>query len=142
MVLVSSELYLSDDPYWELYNNLEIREAINSFIAQGAEIDNLHALFIAQLDGAVFRAFREGVNVYRLLDYDALFKYVDACGYVVYHAMLKYYNDVKELRMPDLAKCLGSIVANLQASIGTIHCGRNVFTVWEGDTLLWEESDE
>ncbi|MHA2220054.1 MAG: hypothetical protein ACXACY_29535, partial [Candidatus Hodarchaeales archaeon] len=50
--LVSTELYLSDDVYWELYNNLTIRNALDSFVNEGGAIDNSNALLVAQFDGA------------------------------------------------------------------------------------------
>ena len=45
--LISTELYLSNNVYWELYNNLTIRNTLNSFINVGGVIDNSNALLIA-----------------------------------------------------------------------------------------------
>jgi SAM-dependent methyltransferase len=130
--LISTELYFSDDIYWELYNNLDIRDALDSFVKEGGAINNLNAVLVAQFDGALFRNLAYGINMYRLLNDVALYKYIDAIGYIVFQVIQNAPEVVELFRSPGLVKGLDSVIANLQVSVGTIHVGNNTCVVWEG----------
>lgn len=131
--LISTELYLSDNVYWELYNNLNIRNALDNFVKEGGSINNTNALLVAQFDGALFRQLEHGVNVYRLLSDVALYKYVDAMSYIIFQAMQNMKSMHSLLRTPKLVKALDATVAMVQASIGTMHVGTDTFIVWKGE---------
>jgi ubiquinone/menaquinone biosynthesis C-methylase UbiE len=128
--LISTELYLSDDVYWELYNNSTIRNALDSFVNEGGAIDNSNALLVAQFDGALFRQLPYGVNIYRLLADSALYKYTDAMGYIIFQIFKNTNDAFKILRTPASALAFGAIIATLQTSIGTIHTGTDTCIIW------------
>jgi SAM-dependent methyltransferase len=129
--LISTELYLSDDVYWELYNNLNIRNALDSFVNEGGAINNSNALLVAQFDGALFRQLPYGINIYRLLTDSALYKYIDAMGYIIFQIMQNTDGAFNILRTPGLTRSLDAIVASLQVSVGTVHVGTDTFVVWK-----------
>jgi hypothetical protein len=74
--VVSSTLIMSEDPYWELYNNKKLHEIINDFLCKGSIIDNEYASFITALERTLFVHLPAGVNVYRILNSEALVKYL------------------------------------------------------------------
>ncbi len=107
-----NELYTSDSPLWELYNNPKIAEVINGFIEAGGEVDNSNALVLAQLD-TVF-----GVNIYRLFTVFTLSKYLDALGFItqakIVNGGFEYIEE--RLKDPKLVKCLDVAIASIFAT--------------------------
>ena len=132
VTFISTELYFSDSPQWELYNNLYIYNALNNFIKEGGETNNTNALLLAQFDGVLFRQLNYGVNIYRLLSGDALYKYIDALSYIVFQVIQNTDEMLKLVRTPELVKSLDAVIANMQVSLGTMHVGFGTCVMWKG----------
>ena len=72
-----------------------------------------------------------GVNIYRLLTDSALYKYIDATNYIIFQMIQDFDSVHNLLRKPGLVKTLGSTIASLQTSVGTLHVGTDTFVVWK-----------
>ena len=132
--VVVDALYCSDDPYWELYNNMEMRDRINEFIEEGGIVDNRNAFLLAQLDTLLFGFLPKGLNVYRLLDEVSLLKYIDALGYVIYMRMIEGESKLKELlTVPKLIENLDISVASMETSLAIAPILENKFVLVAGE---------
>ncbi len=132
MIDVVAELYHSDNPYWELYHNDEIRKLINDFILEGGHINNSNAMLVAYLDGNLFRMLNHGINIYRLLEEEALLKYIDALGCVILDVIKNTPLVTNRFYNAELCEALGPELASIMVSLG--------LATYSGDRIYFVET--
>lgn len=118
LIKIIAELYYSTHPYWDLYFNGSIRTLVNDFILEGGYKDNSNALVLASYDSNFFRMIPLGVNIYRLLDEEALNKYIDALGVVIVTHLTMAPELVKRFYSEELCKSLNTEIATIVVSLG------------------------
>jgi len=114
---VFNTLYSSVDPWWELYNNKDLHKYVNDFICEGSMVDNDRTDMIASLEYLLYRRLPFGVNLHRILNDEALVKYL-AIVSAIHSELLQNHETVKEYFAED-GKLMSSLIAKILATFGT-----------------------
>lgn len=122
---VFNVLYSSREPWWELYNSQILKDAVNEFICVGGLANNDNAEFIASFEYILFKKLPLGFNIYRILNDEALIKYIAIIGAV--HSELMTRHPLIEEYFGDDSILLASVIAKIVATYGTDTAYKDIY---------------
>jgi hypothetical protein len=127
---VFNALYSSKEPWWAAYNNQQLKDAVNDFICVGGLTDNGRVESLAAFEYILFKQIPLGFNIYRILNDEALIKYIASMG-AIHSELMTQHPFIQEYFGNDtilLASVLSKIVATYGTSTayGDIYVGGKV----------------
>lgn len=111
-------LYSTIDPWWVLYNNEEVKEAVNSFINKGGLEMNKHLDMLCAFTNAVIKPLPFNINVYRILDHMALAKYLSSEGVYQSRLFVQIFEDISRF-FPMEPYLIMPIISKIMSTFGT-----------------------